>query len=130
MYIISKDTENAIIINKCHWEGGVMAFTLNDVGEIGSQDHAMVTKILDFINKHPKLKVVKSFSYHLYRFFRNLAETDEKLQFFWSKNREIHFFFNFFITKVSYFVSNPNDNFSEASFEVYYVSVSQKLAIL
>ena len=39
-------------------------------------------------------------------------------------------FFNFFITKVSYFVSNPNDNFSEASFEVYYVSVSQKLAIL
>ena len=27
-----------------------------------SQDHAMVTKILDFINKHPKLKVVKSFS--------------------------------------------------------------------
>ena len=57
-----------------------------------SQDHAMITKILDFTNKHPKLKVVKSFSYHLYRFFRNLAETDEKLQFFWSKNREIHFF--------------------------------------
>ena len=52
MYIISKDTENAIIINKCHWEGGVMAFTLNDVGEIGSQDHAMVTKILEFIHKH------------------------------------------------------------------------------
>ena len=52
-YIISKDTENAIIINKCHWEGGVMAFTLNDAGEIGSQDHAMVTKILDFIHKHP-----------------------------------------------------------------------------
>ena len=90
----------------------------------------MITKILDFIKKHPKLKVVKSFSYYLYRFFRNLAETDEKLQFFWSKNREIHFFFNFFITKVSYFVSNPNDNFSEASFEVYYVSVSQKLRIL
>ena len=55
MYIISNDTENAIIINKCHWEGGVMSFTLNDVGEIGShfsQDHAMVTKILDFIHKH------------------------------------------------------------------------------
>ena len=92
MYIISKDTENAIIINKCHLKGGVMAFTLNDAGEIGSQDHAMVTKILDFINKHPKLKVVKSFSYYLYRFFRNLAETDEKLQFFWSENREIAFF--------------------------------------
>ena len=35
MYIITKDTENAIIIN------GVMAFTLNDVGEIGSQVHAI-----------------------------------------------------------------------------------------
>ena len=40
------------------------------------------------------------------------------------------FFFNFFITKVSYFVSNMNDDFHEASFEVYYISVSQKLAIL
>ena len=57
-----------------------------------SQDHAMVTKILDFINKHPKLKVVKSFSYYLYRFYRNLAETDEKLQIFWSENREMDFF--------------------------------------
>ena len=38
--------------------------------------------------------------------------------------------FNFFITKVSYFVSNMNDDFHEASFEVYYISVSQKLAIL
>ena len=56
--------------------------------------------------------------------------TDEKLQFFWSKNREIDFFFNFFITKVSYFVSNMNDDFHEASFKVYYVSVSQKLVIL
>ena len=44
-----------------------------------------------------------------------------------SQNR---LFFNFFIKKVSYFVSNLNDNFSEASFEVYYVSVSQKLGIL
>ena len=39
-------------------------------------------------------------------------------------------FFNFFITKVSYFVSNLYEDFSEASFEVYYISVSQKLAIL
>ena len=62
--------------------------------------------------------------------FRNLAETDEKLQCFWSENRGIIFFFNFFITKVSYFVSNMNDDFHEASFEVYYVSVSQKLVIL
>ena len=58
MYIISKDTENAIIINKCHWEGGVMAFTLNDAGEIGSQDHAMVTKILNFIHKLEGGKVI------------------------------------------------------------------------
>ena len=58
MYIISKDTENAIIINKYHWDGGVVAFTLNDVGEIGSQVHAMVTKILDFINKLEGGKVI------------------------------------------------------------------------
>jgi hypothetical protein len=32
--------------------------------------------------------------------------------------------------KVSYIVSKANDAFHEASFEVYYVSVSQKLAIL
>ena len=51
-------------------------------------------------------------------------------KFFWSENREIDFFFNFFITKVSYFVSNLNDDFPEASFEVYYISVSQKLTIL
>ena len=92
MYIISKDTENAIIINKCHWEGGVMAFTLNDAGEIGSQDHAMVTKILDFINKHPTQKVVKLFFYYLDRFSRNSAETDDDLWFFGIKNHEIDFF--------------------------------------
>ena len=74
-------------------------------------------------------KVLKSFFDYPDRFFKNLAKTDEKLQFFWNKNREIHFFFNFFITKVSYFVSNLNDDFHEASFEVYYISVSQKLAI-
>ena len=95
-----------------------------------SQDHAMVTKILDFIHKHLNYKVLKSFSDYPDRFFRNLAKIDEKLQFFWSKNREIDFFFFFFLTKVSYFVSNINDDFHEASFEVYYVSVSQKLGIL
>ena len=31
----------------------------------------------------------------------------------------IDFFFNFFITKVCDFVSNLNDDFSEASFEFY-----------
>ena len=69
-----------------------MAFTLNDAGEIGSQDHAMVTKILDFIHKHLNYKVLKSFFDYPDRFFRNLAGTDEKLQFFWSKNRVINFF--------------------------------------
>ena len=34
------------------------------------------------------------------------------------------------ITKSSNFISNINDDFDEASFEVYYISVSQKLAIL
>ena len=59
----------------------------------------MVTKNLDFINKHPKWKVVKLFFYYLYRFFRNLAEIDEKLQFFSSKNRKIDFFSIFSLQK-------------------------------
>ena len=57
-----------------------------------SQDHTVVTKILDFIHKHLNYKVLKSFFDYPDRFFKNLAETDEKLQFFWSKNREIDFF--------------------------------------
>ena len=63
MYIISKDTENAIIINKCHWEGGAMTFTLNDAGEIGSHNHTMVTKIIDFIHK---LEGGKSFFFNFF----------------------------------------------------------------
>ena len=39
-------------------------------------------------------------------------------------------FFKFLKTKVTYIVSKPKDDFQEASFEGYYVSVSQKLAIL
>ena len=39
-------------------------------------------------------------------------------------------FFQFFHNKKLLFVSNLNDNFPEASFEVHYVSVSPKLAIL
>ena len=49
--------------------------------------------------------------------------------FFGEKLRNIFFFF-FFITKVFYFVSNMNDDFHEASFKVYFVSLSQKLVIL
>ena len=72
------------------------------------RDYTMVTKILDFIHKYPN-----SFFHYLDRFFRNLAETDEKLQFFCSENREINFFFNFFSAKVSDFVSNLNDDCSQ-----------------
>ena len=57
-----------------------------------SHGHAMLTKILDFIHKDLNYKVLKSFFDYPDRFFRNLAETDEKLQIFWSENREIHFF--------------------------------------
>ena len=39
-------------------------------------------------------------------------------------------FFNFFIPKSYNFISNLNDDFHEASFEVYYISLSKKLAIL
>ena len=44
-----------------------------------SHGHAMVTKILDFIHKDLNYKVLKSFFDHPDRFFRNLAEIDEKL---------------------------------------------------
>ena len=57
-----------------------------------SQVHAMVTKILDFIHKHPNLKVVKSFFHYLDRFFRNLAKTDKKFEFFAIENHKINFF--------------------------------------
>ena len=90
----------------------------------------MATKILDFIHKNLNLKVLKSFLDYLDRCFRNLAGTDEKLDFFLERKSRNRLFFNFFITKVSYFVSNLNDDFHEASFEVYYISVSQKLTIL
>ena len=39
----------------------------------------MVTKILDFIHKDLNYKVLKSFFDHPDRFFRNVAEIDEKL---------------------------------------------------
>ena len=44
--------------------------------------------------------------------------------FFWDWKSQNLLFFHFFITKVYDFVLNLNDNFSEASFEVYYISVS------
>ena len=71
-----------------------------------SQDHTMVTKLLDFIHKHPKYKVVKSFFYYFDRISRNSAKTDQRL---WSKITKWNFF-NFFITKSPNLISNLNDN--------------------
>ena len=68
MYIISKDTENAIIINKCHWEGGVMAFTLNDAGEIG--------KVIFFQLFHSKINFTLG---HLLSLWK--VKNDEKWHF-------------------------------------------------
>jgi hypothetical protein len=49
---------------------------------------------------------------------------------FWDRKSQNQIFFIFFIKKVSNFISNLNDDFHEASFEVYYISVHQKLVIL
>ena len=65
-----------------------------------SQDHTVVTKILDFIHKHLNLKVVKSFFHYLDRFFRNLAKTNKRLGFFEIENHKIYFFFQLFYNKV------------------------------
>ena len=62
--------------------------------------------------------------------FQKFSRDRAEVMIFWDQKSQNRLFFNFFITKVSYFVSNLSNNFSEASFEVYYVSVSQKLAIL
>ena len=67
-----------------------------------SQDHTMVTKFLDFIHKHPKYKVVKSFFYYLDRFSRNSAETESRSWFFGIENRKIDFF-QLFYNKVPKF---------------------------
>ena len=62
--------------------------------------------------------------------FQKFSRDRWKIRIFLEWKSRNRLFFNFFITKVSYFVSNLNDDFHEASFEVYYISVSQKLTIL
>ena len=62
--------------------------------------------------------------------FQKFSRDRWKIRIFLERKSRNRLFFNFFITKVSYFVSNLNDDFHEASFEVYYISVSQKLTIL
>ena len=64
--------------------------------------------------------------------FQNSTGKAEKtpIRIFWDQKSQNRFFSNFFITKSSNFISNMNDDFYEASFEVYYIFVRQKLAIL
>ena len=57
-----------------------------------SQDHTVVTKLLDFIHKNLNLKVVTLFFHYLDRFFRNLAKTDTNLGIFGIENHKIDFF--------------------------------------
>ena len=79
---------------------------------------------------HRKLEGSKSFFHYFDRFFRNLDKTDRKLGFFGLEYHKIIFLFPIFITKSSNFISNINDDFFAAPFEVYYVPESKKLAIL
>ena len=72
--------------------GGAKVPTSQEIACHFSQDYTVVTKIIDFIHKHLNLKVVKSFFHYLNRFFRNLAETDKKLEFFEIENHKINFF--------------------------------------
>ena len=62
--------------------------------------------------------------------FQKFSRDRWKITIFLERKSRNQLFFNFFIAKGSYIVSKPNDDFHEASFEVYYVSVSQKLGIL
>ena len=49
---------------------------------------------------------------------------------FWDRKSQNRFFFYFFVTKTSNFISNMNEDFYKDSFEVYNTSVRQKLVIL
>ena len=84
----------------------------------------MVTKIIDFIHKHPKYKLVKS-----WQVFQKFSRDWQDILIFWDRKSRNQLFFNFFSTKVSDFISNLNDNCSQLSFEVYNVCVAQKLRI-
>ena len=109
--------------------GGLIQSIAREIACHFSQDHTMVTKFLEYIQKHLKYKVVESFFYYLDRFSRNSAETEPRPWFFGIENHKIDFFFNFFITKSPKFISNINNNFSQLSFEVYNICVAQKLRI-
>ena len=59
--------------------GGLIQPIGQEIAYHFSQDHTMVKKFLDFIDKHLKYKVFKSFFYYLDRFSRNSAETEPRL---------------------------------------------------
>ena len=68
-----------------------------------SQDHTKVTKFLDFINKHPNQKGVKSFFYYLKTDFPEIQLRPIKNYYLGSKFTKLNFFSNVFITKSSNF---------------------------
>ena len=80
-----------------------------------SQDHTMIAKFLDFINKHPIYIDGSS---------RLIGNHD----FLGSKIKKIDFFN--FLKKNSNFISNLNVDCSQLSFEVYNACVALKLQIL
>ena len=80
--------------------------------------------------KTSQLEVTKVIFWLSGQVFQKFSRDRWKITIFLERKSRNRLFFNFFITKVSYFVSNLNDDFHEASFEVYYISVSQKLTIL
>ena len=72
------DLNQKLTFNPKNCGGGRILPGAQEIACHFSQDHTMVTKFLDFIKKHPKYKVVKSFFYYLDRCSRNSAETEPR----------------------------------------------------
>ena len=79
-----------------------------------SQDCAMVTKILDFIHKHPNEKVVKPFFEYLDRFMR------KKIRIFWYRKSQNPYFFTTKKAKLSRspFFDTPGNDFGHLVYEI------------
>ena len=75
---MSKIPQHFCLLNPKNCGGGRILPGAQEIACHFSQDHTMVTKFLDFIKKHPKYKVVKSFFYYLDRCSRNSAETEPR----------------------------------------------------
>ena len=61
--------------------------------------------------------------------FQKFSRDRAEIMIFLDRKSQNPFFFNFFITKSSNFISNLNEDCSQLSFEVYNVCVAQKLRI-